>query len=56
MLIIFLLRDVFERSKCCLDPWLSCMFDYIHVFVFLLFEKKKKPFFKQSQQLLDTFR
>ena len=35
MLIIFLLRDVFGRSKCCLDPWLSCMFDYIHICVFL---------------------
>ena len=36
MLIIFLLRDVFGRSKCCLDPWLSCMFDCIHTCVFLL--------------------
>ena len=35
MLIIFLLRDVFGRSKCCLDPWLSCMFDCIHICVFL---------------------
>ena len=35
MLIIFLLRDVFRRSKCCLDPWLSCMFDCIHICVFL---------------------
>ena len=35
VLIIFLLRDVFERSKCCLDPWLSCMFDCIHICIFL---------------------
>ena len=35
MLIIFLLRDVFGKSKCCLDPWLSCMFDCIHICVFL---------------------
>ena len=34
-LIIFLLRDVFERSKCCLDPWLSCMVDCIHICIFL---------------------
>ena len=55
MLIIFffLLRDVFKRSKCYLDPWLSCMFDCIHVYIFLLFEKL---FFKQSRQLLDTSR
>ena len=31
----FFFRDVFERSKCCLDPWLSCMFDCIHICVFL---------------------
>ena len=41
----------FERSKCCLDPWLSCMFNCIHVCVFLFIEKL---FLKQSQQLLDT--
>ena len=35
MFNIFLLRDVFERSKYCLDDWLSCMFDCIHVYVFL---------------------
>ena len=34
-LTFFLLRDVFERLKCCLDPWLSCMFDCIHICVFL---------------------
>ena len=30
-----LLRDDLERSKYCLDPWLSCMFDCIHIYVFL---------------------
>ena len=34
-LTFLLLRDVFERSKCCLDPWLSCMFDCIYICVFL---------------------
>ena len=34
MFNIFLLRDVFERSKYCLDHWLSCMFDCIHICVF----------------------
>ena len=37
--IFFLLRDVFESIKCCLDFWLSSMFDCIHICVFLLFEK-----------------
>ena len=35
-LTLFMLRDDFESLKCCLDPWLSCMFDCIHVCVFLL--------------------
>ena len=39
MLDIFLLRDVFESSKCCLDLWLSSMLDCINVYVFLFFEK-----------------
>ena len=33
-LTLFLLRDVFERLKCCLDPWLSFMFDCIYICVF----------------------
>ena len=33
-----LLRDVFESLKCCLDLWLSSMFDCIHICVFLFFE------------------
>ena len=28
-ILFFLLGDVFEGLKCCLDPWLSCMFDCI---------------------------
>ena len=39
MLNFFFKIDDFESSKCCLDPWLSCVFDYIHVYVFLYFEK-----------------
>ena len=35
MLNFFLLRNIFESLKCCLDPWLSCMFDGIHIYVFL---------------------
>ena len=38
-LSFFLLRNVFESLKCCVDLWLSSMLDCIHVCVFLLFEK-----------------
>ena len=38
-LTFFLLRDYFKSLKCCLDLWLSSMFDCIHVCVFLFFEK-----------------
>ena len=38
-LTFFLLRDDFESLKCCLDLWLSSMFDCIHVCVFLFFKK-----------------
>ena len=48
MLDIFLLRDVFESLKCCLDLWLSSMFDCIYVCVFLFLEK---TVFKQSRQV-----
>ena len=34
-----LLRDVFKSLKCCLDLCLRSMFDYIHICVFLSFEK-----------------
>ena len=47
MLIIFLLRDDFERSKCILDPWLSCIFDYIRICVFLFL----KNYFKAPWHL-----
>ena len=30
---------IFESLKCCLDLWLSSMFDCIKVFVLLFFEK-----------------
>ena len=33
-MLIFLLRDDFESLKYCLDPWLSCMLDCIHICVF----------------------
>ena len=44
--IFLLLRDVFEKSKCCLDPWLSCMFDCIHIYVF--------PFLKNCFKVTST--
>ena len=56
MLDNFLWRNVFENLKCCLDLWLSSMFDCIHFSVFLIKKKKKKTVFEQSRQLLDTFR
>ena len=43
-LTCFLLRDVFKRPKCCLDPWLSCMFDCIHISAF--------PFLKNYFQVI----
>ena len=33
------MRVVFGSLKCCLDIWLSNMFDCIHVYIFLFFEK-----------------
>ena len=33
-MLIFLFRDDFDCSKCCSDPWLSCMLDCIHIYVF----------------------
>ena len=39
MLCIFLLRDVFESFKCCLELWLSRLLDCIHFCIFPLFEK-----------------
>ena len=36
MLCIFLLRDVFESLKCCLDLQLSSLLDCIHFYVFSL--------------------
>ena len=38
-LTFFMLRDVFESLKCCLDLSLSSMLDCIHICVFLLLEK-----------------
>ena len=38
-LTFFMLRDVFESLKCCLDLWLSSMLDCIQICVFLFFEK-----------------
>ena len=45
------MRDVFESLKCSLDHWLSCIFDCIHVCVFLL---SKNYFEKLARHLLDT--
>ena len=46
-----LLRDYFERFLCWLDYWLSCMWDCIHICVFLLSENCFK---KLALHLLDT--
>ena len=46
-----LLRDDFERFICCLDHWLSCMLDCIHV---CDFHFSKNCFYKLAQHLLDT--
>ena len=54
MLNIFLLRDVFKRSKCCLDPWLSCLFDHIHIYIFPFFEKLFLSNLDNSLTPLDT--
>ena len=34
MCLTFLLRNIFKSFKCCLDPWLRCMLDCIHICVF----------------------
>ena len=52
MLCIFLLRDVFESLKCCLDLWLSSLLDCIHFCVFPLLEKLSN----QARQHLDRSR
>ena len=51
MCLIFWMRDDFESSKCCLDPWLCCMLDCIHVCVFHF---SKNCFYKLARHLLDT--
>ena len=47
-----LLRDVFERLKCCLDMCLSSILDYIHICVFLFFEK---PFLSNLNSFSTAF-
>ena len=51
ILKIFKLRDYFERFLCCLDHWLSCMLDCIHICVFHI---SKNYFEKLARHLLDT--
>ena len=51
MLDIFLLRDVFESLKCCLDLWLSSLLNCIHLCVFLFFEKLFLHILIASRQL-----
>ena len=34
MCLKLLLKDDFESSKCWLDPWLSCMHDCTHIYIF----------------------
>ena len=46
MLDIFLLKDIFESSKCCLDPWLCYILNFIHICVF--------PFLKNCFKVIST--
>ena len=50
-----LLRDDFESSKCCLDFWLSCMLDCIHICVFFLLDKLILSYLDTSSTPLDTW-
>ena len=49
-----LLSDNFENIKCCLDPWLSCMFDCIHICVFPFLKNCFYAISTASQHLLNT--
>ena len=51
MLKIFKLRDYFKRFLYCLDHWLSCMLDCIHICVF---HTSKNRFEKLSRHLPHT--
>ena len=51
MCLKLLLRDVFERFIWCLDHWLSCILDCIHVYVFHF---SKNCFYKLTWHLFDT--
>ena len=46
----FLLRDIFESLKCCLDLWLISLLDCIYLYVFFI---SLKNYFRQAQQFLD---
>ena len=50
-MLIFLLRDDFESLKCCLDPWLSCMLDCIHIYVFPFLKNYFKATLTDPQHL-----
>ena len=54
-LSILLMRDDFESLKCCLDLWLSSMFDCIHIYVFLFIEKLFLGNLDSSSTPLDTW-
>ena len=45
------MRDAFECLKCCLDLWLSSIFNCIHICVFLFFEKLFLSNLDTSRQL-----
>ena len=52
MLNFFLLRNIFESWKWCLDPWLSCMFNGIHIYVFLSLKNCFKATLTDPRHLL----
>ena len=49
IMCFFWLRDNFESSKCCLDHWLSCMFDCIHICIFLFLKTYRAHLLFSSQ-------
>ena len=46
-----LLRNICESLKCCLDPWLSCMLDCIHICVFPFLKNYFKATSKDPRHL-----
>ena len=51
MCLILFLRDNFESLKCCLNPWLSCMLNCIHIYVFPILKNSFKAISTHPQYL-----